>query len=68
MSTFHGPVIQNAAFLPRNAVCAVPLSTFEFIRPSRFQRSIAGAFFRNFALATPMSDGSRLPALFLPKT
>jgi len=28
----------------------------------------SGAFFTNVAFATPMSDGSRLPALFVPKT
>src|SRR3954453_15643978 len=37
------------------------------MRPSLFHLSISEAFLRNFGFATPMSDGSRLPALFVPK-
>src|SRR5438105_3587257 len=68
VSEFHGPVIQNAACFFRNAFCAVEPSIFELIRPSLFHLSISGAFFRNFGFARPISDGSRLPALFTPKT
>src|SRR5205807_1492751 len=68
VSEFHGPVTQNAAFFPRKAVCAVDESTFELSRPSLFHLSIRFAFFRNTGFATPMFDGSRLPALLRPKT
>ena len=63
VSEFHGPVIQNAAFCPRNAVCAVPEVTFELIRPSRFHLSTSDAFFRNFGFATPILCGLRAPLL-----
>ena len=33
-----------------------------------FHLSISFEFFRKTGFATPMSDGSRLPALFTPKT
>jgi hypothetical protein len=68
VSEFHGPVIQKAAFLLRNAVCAALESTFALIRPSRFHLSISDAFLRNFAFATPSFCGLRLPALLTPKT
>ena len=68
VSMFHGPVTQKAACPLRNAFFAVPPSTFELIRPSLFHLSISGAFLRNILFATPMFDGSRLPALFVPKT
>src|SRR5882724_12141826 len=68
VSEFHGPVIQNAACFLRNAFCAVELSTFELISPSLFHLSTSFAFFRKALLATPMSDGSRLPALLTPNT
>src|SRR6201995_5813151 len=67
VSAFHEPVIQNAAWPFRKAFCAAAPSTFELIRPSLFHFVISGAFFRNAGLATPMSDGSRFPALFVPK-
>src|SRR3954452_2432170 len=68
VSAFHGPVIQNAAWPFRNAFFAAASSTFELIRPSLFHLLIRLAFLRNAGFATPMSDGSRLPALFVPKT
>ena len=68
VSEFQGPVIQNAACFFRNAFCAVELSTFELISPSLFHLSTSFAFRRKALLATPMSDASRLPALFTPKT
>jgi hypothetical protein len=64
---FHGPVIQKAACFLMKAFCAVDESTAALIRPSLFHLSISGAFFRKFLFATPMFDGSRLPALFVPK-
>src|SRR5919197_1000303 len=67
VSAFHGPVIQNAACPLRNAFWAAELSTFELIRPSLFHLSIRWAFLRKVGFATPMSDGSRLPALLVPK-
>ena len=68
VSAFHGPVIQKAAWPFRKAFCAVAPSTFELIRPSLFHLSISSAFLRKVGLATPMSDGSRFPALLMPKT
>ena len=68
MSEFHGPVIQNAAFLFRNAVWAVPEVTFELMRPSRFQRSISGAFLRNLLFATPLEWGLSAPLFVVLKT
>ncbi len=65
--TFHGPVSQNGALPVVNGAWHVVVSTFELIRPSLFHLSISGAFFRKVGLATPMSEGSRLPALFVPK-
>src|SRR5205823_10426909 len=64
VSAFHGPVIQNADCPLRNAFCAAEPSTFELIRPSLFHLSIRWAFLRKVGFATPMSDGSRLPAWF----
>src|SRR4051794_10715872 len=68
VSAFHGPVIQKAAWPLRKAFCAVAPSTFELIRPSLFHLFTSDAFFSRVGLATPMSDGSRLPALLVPKT
>ena len=46
----------------------MPSVTLELMRPILFQRSITGApTARNFGFATPMSDGSRLPAALRPK-
>src|SRR3954454_11033263 len=61
-SAFHGPVIQNAAWPFRKAFCAVDASTFELRRPSLFHLSTSFEFLISAGLATPMSDGSRLPA------
>src|SRR3954454_3485716 len=68
VSAFHGPVSQKAACPFRKAFFAAASSTFELIRPSLFHLLIRLAFLRNAGFATPMSDGSRLPALFVPKT
>jgi hypothetical protein len=67
-SAFHGPVIQNAAFLLRNALDAAPSSTLALTRPALFHESICFAFRRKRGLSRPMSDGSRLPARFVPNT
>ena len=67
VSAFHGPVIQNAACPLRNRFWAIAPSTFELMSPSRFHLSTRLAFFRRVGFATPMSDGSRFPALFVPK-
>ena len=67
-SEFHGPVIQKAAWPLRKAFCAVLLSTFELIRPSRFHLSTSGAFLRNRTFATPSLCGFSEPFLVLPKT
>src|SRR6478752_6444137 len=67
VSAFHGPVTQKAVWPFRNAFCAAELSTFELIRPSLFHLSTRPAFLSSVGLAMPMSDGSRLPALFVPK-
>src|SRR3954451_14422676 len=64
----HGPVTQNAALPLRKAFCAPPASTRALIRPRRFHRSTSEELWRNALLATPRSDGSRLPAAFVPKT
>ena len=68
VSAFHGPVIQKAVWPFRKAFCAATPSTFELRRPSLFHLSTSFAFLISAGLATPMSDGSRLPALFVPKT
>src|SRR5581483_11106633 len=68
VSLFHGPVSQNGVCCFRNAFRAVLASSLELISPSLFHLSIRPAFFRNFAFATPMSDGSRLPAWLTPNT
>ena len=68
VSAFHGPVIQKAVWPLRKAFCAATPSTLELIRPSLFHLSISFAFLSSVGLATPMSDGSRLPALLVPKT
>ena len=64
---FHGPVTQKATFLLRKSCCAVDESTAELIRPSLFHVLIIPACLRKNLFATPMFDGSRLPALFRPK-
>src|SRR5262245_10120695 len=67
VSMFHGPVTQKAACCLRKAFCAVEPSTFALMRPSLFHLSISGEFLMNTGFATPMFDGSRFPAVFLPK-
>ncbi len=67
-SMFHGPVIQKAARLLRNAVEAALSSTFALTRPVLFQPSISWRCARNRGASRPMSDGSRLPARFVPNT
>ena len=66
VAEFQGPVIQNADCPLRNAFCAAEPSTLELIRPSLFHLSIRWAFLRKVGFATPMSEGSRLPARFVP--
>ena len=53
--------------MPVKSAFAAESSTFELIRPSLFHLSISGALAMNFLLFSPMFDGSRFPALFLPK-
>ena len=67
VSAFQGPVIQKAAWPFRKAFCAVAPSTFELSRPSLFHLSTSFEFLMKVGFATPMSDGSRFPALFSPK-
>ncbi len=67
-SMFHGPVSQKAARLFRNAVEAALSSTFALTRPVLFHASICLALRRNRGASSPMSDGSRLPARFVPNT
>ena len=59
--------VAEAMVAPGRGILAVDESTAELMSPSLFHWSINDAFFRNALLATPMFDGSRLPALLVPK-
>ncbi len=59
---------QKAALPVRNAFDAAPSSTFALTRPDLFHVSTLAVFLRNAAFRRPMSDGSRFPARFFPKT